>query len=208
MAERGAVTRGNLVGDDPEPFLCFAFLQLPVEENTETAFVQIEVHPDRRREGIGTMVLRSLMSEARAAGRTLVIGTNVVVDGDGEKWALAIGFAPVLPVLIQHLVVADVDRRKWDVPVPEGYLLRMWTGAAPEELIGSYARARTAIRDAPKGSMTFDDPEWTPERVRKEEATYAAQNAEYRIVAAVHEAGGEVVGITELVISAGRPDYG
>lgn len=34
------------------------------------------------------------------------------------------------------------------------------------------------------------------------------QNAEYRIVAAVHEASGEVVGITELVISAGRPDYG
>lgn len=65
--------------------IAFAFLQLPQDENREGALVLIEVHPDRRREGIGTEFLRVLLPRVRAAGRTNVLGPRIVVGGAGEK---------------------------------------------------------------------------------------------------------------------------
>jgi RimJ/RimL family protein N-acetyltransferase len=94
------------------------------------------------------------------------------------------------------------------VPTAAGYLLREWTGPAPEEILASFATARQAISDAPAGEMTWGDPAWTPERVRLDEATRAASNAEQRVVVAVHEASGAVVGVTELFVLAREPEHG
>jgi hypothetical protein len=66
---------------------------------------------------------------------------------------------------------------------------------------------RSIIGSSPMAATRCAEGRLYAQRIRKEEAAYAAKNAEYRIVAAVHEASGEVAGITELFISAGRPDH-
>lgn len=204
-------------GPDPGAFwtarrdgqiVAVAYFELPREENTSTAFISIRVHPGVWRQGIGTEFLRVLCSEAKSAGRTRIMGFPVRVGGSGEQWAERMGFVRTQPYIVQELVISEVEPGLWDVPTAAGYRLEEWAGPAPEEIIASFARARRAISDAPTGEMNYDDPDWTPERVRMDETARAAMGAEQRIVVAVHEDSGEVAGLTELNVFAREPEHG
>lgn len=180
------------------------WLHLPMKDNTGTALIVIRVRPDLRRRGIATDFLRALIPEARAAGRTRLIG-QTDSHGPGEAWGATVGLRPKLRFVEQHLTLAESDPARWDHSAPAGYRLRSWTGAAPDELLESYAVARQAIEDAVKGDLRWDEPRWTPERVREEEAGRAAADREFRSVVAVEEATGEVGGITDVLIRAVQP---
>ena len=179
-------------------------LSLPMTENLQTAVVEIRVRPDLRRQGIATEFLRTLISEMRAAGRIHVIGSSDF-QGSGEAWGTAVGLSPTLRYVQQYLRLPDADPALWDHAAPDGYHLRSWVGAAPEDLLASYATARQAIDDSVSGHMQWDEPQWTPARVREEEARRAAVSREFRSVVAVHEATGEVAGVTDVTIADARP---
>lgn len=181
-----------------------SWLSLPGPENKGTAIVEIGVRPDLRRRGIGTEFLRTLISEARAAGRTHVIG-SADFQGSGEAWGATVGMRPTLRYVQQHLMLAEIDQALWDVPAPDGYRLQSWTGAAPDELVASYAVALQAMDDAVSGDLQWDEPRWTPARVREEEARMATAGRELRTVVAIEEATGEVACVTEVSIAAARP---
>jgi RimJ/RimL family protein N-acetyltransferase len=182
-------------------------VNLPEAENTGQAEVEIRVLPDERRQGVGTALLRAFLPAAADEGRHFVSG-HVRAGGDGEKWAAALGFAKVSQVIDQELVIAEVDARRWHVPTPAGYAARRWIGAAPQELVASFARARGAISDAPKGDSSYQDPDWTVERVRNAETEAAERGSEVRVVVAVARAHGEVVALTELELPRIRPNAG
>ncbi|MBC3840777.1 hypothetical protein GXW82_12245 [Streptacidiphilus sp. 4-A2] len=132
-------------------------------------------------------------------------GLGLRIGGDGERWAASLGFARSHGWVRQQLVVADADPALWDVPLPAGYRLEQWSDVTPESLVASYARAKGAIHDAPSGDSSFRFPEWTVERVRQAEAECRERGVEQRVVAAVHEADGEVAGLTELEVHPANP---
>ncbi|MEU4806999.1 GNAT family N-acetyltransferase [Actinosynnema sp. NPDC023587] len=172
------------------------------------ALTEIVVHPRERRRGVGTAMLRALLPELRARGRDVVEGWQLTVGGDGPAWAGSRGFRTVGTVLMQTLEVPEVDSGLWDVPVPAGYRTRRWSGAAPEDLVASYADARQAIHDAPSGGMEYQEPEWTVRSVREREAGLRSSGVDQRVVVAVHEATGAVAGLTELEVHANDPHWG
>jgi hypothetical protein len=129
-----------------------------------------------------------------------------VTDGaSGFHWASDLGFRVVQRMVLQELAVAAADRSLWDVPAPGGYRLVRWVNAAPENLLISFAHARTAIHDMPGGS-SFRPPAWNPERVRNTEAILRQGCIEQRVVAAVHEQTGTVAGLTEIQLYPHRRD--
>jgi RimJ/RimL family protein N-acetyltransferase len=182
-------------------------LELPAQENLEQAAILIRVHPELRRQGHGTEMLRVLAQQAREAGRTRLLGANVREGGPGEPWVKQFGFERAQTYIVQELAVARTDPALWQGPAVPGYRLYEWTGTAPQELLESYAAARQAISDAPAGQLTWATPQWTAQRVRREEAAHAAVGAEQRVVVSVHEATGEVVGLTELLVYARQPQH-
>lgn len=184
-----------------------ATLVLPVNENRHLAITKIQVAPAYRRGGIGTALLRATLPETRAAGRTRVTGQAVKIGSAGELWAHALGFASVNRFIGQTLHIPDTDRSRWTVPVPSGFRLESWIGAAPEALVARYAQARTAISDAPMGESTFSFAEWSAERVRTHEASARERERELRVVVAVDEASGDVAGFTEIELNAARPEH-
>ncbi|WP_034263731.1 GNAT family N-acetyltransferase [Actinospica robiniae] len=199
-----------LARDDSGRLVGFGMVSFPEQENTETAFVSLEVDLGRRREGIGTAFLKAVLPAVQAAGRTRIMAMNVTTGGsdgsDGERFAVALGSVCTLPGLMQTLEVPSVDRTLWDVPAPDGYRLQSWSGPAPEELMPSYTVARNAIADKPAQDSDWEEMEWTPERIREDEASFAAAGQDYRIAIAVHEATGEVAGFTEIVVRPSAPD--
>ncbi|MCS7480256.1 GNAT family N-acetyltransferase [Umezawaea endophytica] len=168
----------------------------PEHDNEHVAIVLLTVHPKVRGQGIGTTVLRALVPELTARGRTVVEG--IQVGRVGETWANALGFRTVNTTILQHLRFADADRSLWDVPVPEGYRVERWIGAAPNAIVASYAEAKNAIADSPRGEAELKERRWTVDLVREDEAVVAARGIEQRVVVAVHEATDEVVGMTEV----------
>ena len=192
---------------DAEGLTGFASVSLPDRENTDMVLVFVEVDVARRRRGIGTAFLRALLPSLQASGRARVLALNVVGGSAGESFAEAMGLACTIRGVSQTLETASVDPALWDVPTPEGYRLHAWENAAPEELIASYAEARKAIADAPTQDLAWEETDWTPQRIRDEEAAVVAAGQHVPVVVAVHEDSGEVAGITELLIRPGEPDH-
>ncbi|KAA2252860.1 GNAT family N-acetyltransferase [Solihabitans fulvus] len=178
--------------------LGFATVDFLEQEGSHIALTEINVDPGVRRQGIGTTMLRALLPELRVRDRDVVEGWQLTVGGDGPKWAESRGFRTVHTVLMQTLEFSEADPTLWDVVVPPGYRTRRWIGAAPEELVASYAEARQAIHDAPLGELEYQEPDWTVARVREHETELRAAGTEQRVVVVVHESTGTVAGLTEL----------
>jgi mycothiol synthase len=185
------------------PVAGVASLMLAGDQYTDLAIASVTVHPDHRRRGLGTALLRVLA--AAAAGRQCLFAEGLRDGSAGQAWADALGFAVVQRTLQLALDLRTADRDRWQVPAPSGYRLAEWTGRTPGELLASYAAARNTILEAPHGTMSFSEPEWTPDRIRDDEAAARAQRCELQVAAAIHEPSGEVAGLTYLEIHPSRP---
>jgi mycothiol synthase len=183
--------------------VALAVLGLPTEENTSLGIVEIQVHPEYRQRGIGTDLLRTVVRGVREAGRPVVFSGGVPDPGTGWPWAAKLGFKEVQRIVMQSLRVETANRSHWDTAMPAGYRVGRWVGNAPEEIVASYARARQAIQDAPGGDMSFEQPDWTVERVRSAEENHRRRNIEQWVVVAIHEESGEVAGLTEVELRTG-----
>jgi mycothiol synthase len=172
----------------------------------EYAVPSVDVHPDHRRRGVGTALLRTLLADASAEGRGMLVQEQVRIGSPGEAWVRATRFTEVLRNRWQMLDVPGTDPARWDVPVPAGFRLAQWVGAAPEPLVAAFAAARNAIGDAPTGESGYEAPEWTVARVREEEARSAAAGESMHHVVAVHEATGAVAALTGVLVMPPRVD--
>ncbi|HWO59174.1 MAG TPA: GNAT family N-acetyltransferase [Umezawaea sp.] len=196
VARRG----GEIVG--------LATVYLLQDDSSHIALTEIVVHPRERRHGIGTAMLRALLPELRERGREVVEGWQLTVGGDGPEWAGSLGFRTVHTVLMQTLEIPEADSSLWNVDVPAGYRTQRWIGAAPDDLVTSYAEARQSIHDAPLGDLGYQEPQWTVERVREHEAELEALGVDHRVVVVVHEATGLVAGLTELEVHPNDLNWG
>jgi GNAT superfamily N-acetyltransferase len=183
----------------------FVEVSLPREASTHLAVPRINVHPEYRGRGVGTGLLRRVVTECRAIGRSVVEAWHIPVGGVGERWALRRGFAPVHTTVQQRLAMHEVDPANWQLDAPAGYHAVTWIDAAPEGLAASYARASNAIHDAPFGEAGFEFPQWTVERVREDEARRAASGESQWVVAAVRDVDDTVAGYTELLLRPWLP---
>jgi len=189
-----------------ERLRAFATVRLPGHENEAIGLVDLTVHPDFRRRGIATAMLRHILVALREKGRPKIEALSVKKGGAGEHWATWLGFRQVHTIVAQRLAIDAVDPSLWAVDPPVGYRSVSWISTAPEDLVASYARTRNAIHDAPQSDGGHTSPQWTVDRVREREDGKKNSGFEQRVVAAVDEACGDVVGFTEVDLYPHRRD--
>ncbi|MFE9425099.1 GNAT family N-acetyltransferase [Kitasatospora sp. NPDC006697] len=183
-------------------------LALPDAPNDGIANVEVFVHPELRRRGLGTALLRSVLPDVLESGRGTVHGTPVKPESAAAPWAAGLGFEVTHSMVMQLLRVTETPAHLWDVPIPAGYRLEQWTGATPEPLIESYALARQAVSDAPWGRTSFRTPRWTADQIRSEDRELAAAGTEPWVAVAVDETTGQVAGMHSVHNYPHRPTYG
>jgi GNAT superfamily N-acetyltransferase len=170
------------------------FAQLGVVEGSATGEVEILVHPDARRRGYGAALLEAVCARARTTGCEVIMGSHATAAGAA--------FAARAGAVNRRRDVRSLLRlplRGQAVRPVEGYTVRSWTGATPERLLDSFARAREAINDAPRATEQ-EWSGWDPGRVRDLEATLQRRGRELRVTVAL-DAHGSVAGFTELRVS-------
>jgi GNAT superfamily N-acetyltransferase len=182
-------------------------------DNTDLAWLDVIVHPDRRRHGVGSALLAHLLDLARESGRT-----KVGIDGwDTESttaFAVVHGFEQKSQAVNRRQFLAEVDRSliaKLDAEAADAsrdYELLRVTGPVPEDMLADVAQMTAAINDAPLDELDLEDEVFPPERVRDyENATIARGERLHRLLVR-HRPSGELAGHTIVAVEQERPTIG
>jgi GNAT superfamily N-acetyltransferase len=170
------------------------FAQLALLPDSPLGFASILVDPDARGRGAGRALFDAVLEAARAGGRTTLLGAHATPAG--AAFATRLGAVESRRDIRSVLVLAEADL---EVDAIDGYRLVSWNGAAPEELVASFAGAREAINDAPAASAE-EWHSWDVERVRDLERALERRGRQIRVTVALDTAD-EVVAFTELRVS-------
>ena len=152
--------------------------------NATATFCEVLVHPERRRQGLGTALLERVVERARELGVETLRGDHETPAGA----AFAANFGAVDE---QRVVRSLLDLRAADLPeprVPDGWRLVNWFERVPDEHVDAYARARVAMADAPSPEG-MDYPVWDVEKIRESEASLVKRGREMRLTVAMDDAG-------------------
>ncbi len=222
-------TAGEVVGDvrygwDLEPgrhvvgmadgrVVAKAMLETSEWDNRDLAWLDLAVHPEHRRHGVGTAMLRFLVDEAEAAGRTKLGIDGWDADaprGFAERFRLTLGSQAINRR--QHLDELSVEqlRARYDEALGHAtdYELLRLTGSTPEELLPAVSEMWGAINDAPLDDLDVEDEVFPPQRVRDYETASAGRGLRLRRVVARHRATGELAGHTVVAVEEERPWIG
>ena len=186
-----------------------AQVTLPQRDNLTGGFAQVLVAPEQRRRGLGTRLLRHLVTQARHAGRThLALGAGRPLDGPspdpgpGEAFLRAAGARLGMVEMRRRLDLPADPQRLRDLAAvsrraAQGYRLVQWAGPTPAEHLDDLAvligRMST---DAPMGDLAMEPQRWDADRVRERDVV-AVRNGVRSVVTAAQAPDGHLVAFTE-----------
>ena len=185
----------------------YAWLNLPVADNTANAFVDIVTHPDLRRRGVGRALTAATMQTLRAHGRTVAIG-SVRSDGPGVPFAAALGAQEQATRLRNILYLDTLDTGAVDGLLAEattravGYEIVRITGPVPTGYLDAVAAMYEVMNDAPVESAALQDEKWTPGRVAGLDGWLAARGDQVYTILATCGEGGQPAGMTRIAVRA------
>ena len=192
-----AVEGGEVIG--------VAELELPLTENTDVAWAEVQVLPTHRRRGVGRALWQAVVERARAADRTRVGGeatVDVAAPGPAREFAAAMG--TVDKHREDHLVA---DLPVATSPVDPAYDVVTWRGRCPDEHRGAYLAMRNQMNaDVPTGELDLEPEVLDDARLAmSEERLMRAYDV--RVAAARRRADGTFGGYSLLFVPHGT-DYG
>lgn len=186
-------------------------LRMPRQENLDIAFLAMSVHPRRRRQGLGTELLRHAAARARVHGRSVLAG-ETFTDTPGAAFAMAAGATAGVTEARRFLHVPAIERdriaglRRAAERKAAGYSLVRWTGPVPEEHLGGVASVIEAMNDAPSD---HEAARWDGQRVRDEfNAVLESSGCRCYTVVAIHDVTGQAAGMTEVEVDPASPEWG
>ena len=200
-------------GDGTESVLGWYRLELPDLENRDHAGLLIVVDPAKRRQGLGRALLAHAAAQAAAAERTII--WSEVRDGSaGDAFATALGAKPGMAAALRRLDLRTAPAGKFSRLYAEaaaaatGYSLVRWAGLTPREYQGPLAGVLNAYADAPHDEG-YEAETWDAERVRERGGVpLQLMGVRSYTIAAMHDASGEMAGMTQLSVAPDDPSWG
>ena len=153
-----------------------ADLGFSIGDNEHLADLEIAVHPDHRRRGVGRALHAEATRRRRAAGRTSDMGEVYSpvegADSPGLAFARSLGYSAAHG---EHHLVVDLPVDPDHVAVlastgHEGYEVLTWTNRCPDDLLDAYVEMRNRMNaDVPMGELDYTAPTLDGDRIRLEE---------------------------------------
>ena len=201
-----------LAHDDGE-LVAVADIWMPHWDNRQLAYLDGQVRPDRRRQGIGSALFEEAAAAAKTAGRDSLLA-EAWTDSPGGEFLQRQGFRSAQHNVQRRLSLLSTDDARIDHLHDEAathavaYELVPLVGAAPPALRKEMVELFSAINDAPLDDLDIEDDVFTEERLRCfEEAQTAMGQRLYRLLARRID-DGAWAGHTILTVDPSRPTWG
>ncbi|QSB05599.1 GNAT family N-acetyltransferase [Natronoglycomyces albus] len=196
-------------------------LEHDLENNTHMMWLELDVHPEHRGEGIGARLLEHAEQTARQVGvRTLMaeVAYNFAPAPDrvapGKTFAAKHGYTVGQETIhrtkdltfnegpeLQELYDAACAKS-------EGYEVLTWSRTIPNELIEGYCYLKgRMVTDSPMGDLDFEKEEFSVERIRSEEKSLLDRGSIWLGAFARHKETGQAAGFTETHIMLGDEEH-
>jgi len=202
-----------VIGDEPVGHLG---LDLPQLDNTHLLEVDLTVHPDHRRRGIGRELYQFAVDYARKHDRNVLIGQYVTSrEADPEAspghaaFAAAMGATAALPEVRRRLDLEKVDADAWADQLAaawtraEGYTGISWVGDAADDVVAEVARLEgRMVIDAPMGDLILEQEKYDADRIRDIEKSLRLRGRRHYHAAVRHDATGVLAAWTMIAFDA------
>ena len=187
---------------------------LRTRENPRVAFLSLAVHPDHRRRGVGSELLRWAEARAVEHGRSVFIAETEwpagAKDVSGEGFARGHGYTAAQHVLRSTLLLPVDEATVGDVAADDGdYALETSVDGIP----GSWLEDRAELQrrmstDVPLGDLQLEEEDWDAARMRGEYDVLASMGRRVVETVARHLPSGRLVGYTQVQVSPETPTLG
>lgn len=192
-----------------------ARISMPLRDNLHFADLELDVHPDHRRAGVGSGLLQAMEQIAAEQDRTSLRVESTVHIGDpdpAEPFAATHGYRSAQVDLRSDLELPD-DLDVLLAPL-EGdaarfagdYDVLTWWDDVPQQW--REERARCAVQmsaDAPAGDVDVEQEDWDADRIVTLLEQLRAQGRRLVETVAVHRPTGHIAAFTDLVVPQHMP---
>ncbi|GAC1696923.1 MAG: GNAT family N-acetyltransferase [Candidatus Limnocylindrales bacterium] len=176
--------------------------------NDDIREIELGVHPEHRRRGIGRSLLAAGLDGIAEGDARLVEWFTTSRVPASEAVSLRAGAKPGLRMRVSQLDLGSVDRalmRTWAATLPPGYRLEWIVDHIPERLLEQALEAYRAINRMPLEDLDVQPWKFTEEIVRDWERTRKERGQTYWLILAIHEATGDAAGFTDVVFDVRSP---
>ncbi len=190
-------------------------LVLTLLDNTEKAYLGVDVAPANRRRGIGGALLEHLCAVAAEHGRTVLLIDSNVPAAEREthpyvRFAAKHGFS-LANVEVRRVLPLPVPAERLDAweqeaaPYHRDYRIETFVDDLPEELLESYCYLSNQLAiDAPTGEVDFEAESMTPETFRIRQQKVKEQGRTVFETLAI-DAAGDAVAQSTLAVPSEDP---
>jgi GNAT superfamily N-acetyltransferase len=205
------LTEEALLAWDGDRVVGAASYLLPQTENVSTAYLELIVHPQYRRGGIGTDLLEEVYAAARRQHRSRVeietvraLPGGIARDEAGYRYLTKRGHQPGMTSIRSRCQIANPSGED----APDGYSLVQWRDAVPDDIIEDVAALQSRLLlDAPSGDLTVEQEVYDAARVRGQEATEVGRGHRAYSTAARHDATGQIVARTKVAFEGSETTH-
>ncbi len=208
-----------------------AFCYAALRDNLDSAWLRVEVPPQRRRRGIGSALLARVEECAAGYGRHIfqsstehpegfasskllfpVTGAGGIPESaPGAAFALRHGYR--LEQTTRFSVLDLKGNQDWSDAEAEAqriagsdYEVLTWTDQCPAELLDQMAAIMGRMStDSPAGGLEIEAERWDAARVREVEATAREQGQIGLTAVARHRRSGELAAYTTIYVNPEKP---
>ncbi|MCH7233028.1 GNAT family N-acetyltransferase [Glycomyces sp. L485] len=198
-----------LYRDDDGDLIGHASLIMFGGDQAGTGVVEMSTRPSARGKGVGRSLLRAVAECAETHG-CATLSVEVIATTPAVGFYDRLGFERSVVEQRHLLRWTEIDWEKIEHAagrLAAGYRLEYHAGSVPDRLLDSYANVKANLRTTTDSYAVV--PEWRgsaqADRLRDSLATLDRRGMRSHIVVAIAEPFGNVVGLTELVVSAQRP---
>lgn len=183
-------------------------------ENRHAAQADIMVHPDLRRQRLGSRLLAEIARTAAADERRLLLFMTLNTIPAGDAFMESFGANRGLETTESQLAIADVQKEMlhaWQTRAAEragGYELVLLTGSYSEDWLVPMATIKKAMNEAPTDDLDVEDINFTPDILRQIDASLAQRHIERWTLLAREKATGEPAGSSEITFPPHKPTIG